>query len=371
MDLDSVITGAISGIEGSEAEAASDAGTDAMLDGATGGDIEVTEPVIAATDPATEPVTDPLSDDPLAKELGLKSRADGKENRIPYSRVKMITANAEKKAAQNLLTQVAEATGLDVKALSADKLKDILLERETGFQSERAEVTQMRDVEKVMAGDPDRFMQMLAQVNPAYQKFLSGGGGDTAESTTAMGVTTATVTRPQPDLDLGNGQKTYSLEGIENLVNWSVSEGVRQAVAQFEGKVKPLQERQAEEDAARQASERMARQTEASNRAWKEAYEGWDGFKENASEILAVLKADVVAAQRENRKVISLDRAYNRVVLPKMKADREKTRAELLAEMKKAPASTSTAAQTQAGAADTGPKSVEDIIKASIASIKR
>lgn len=368
MDLESVITGAISGIEGSEAEAATDAVTDqSMADVAdTSGDVV---DVSGATEVVQDTVTDPLSDDPLAKELGLKSRADGKENRIPYSRVKMITANAEKKAVQTLLTHVAEATGLDVKALSPEKLKDILTERETGFQSERAEVTQMRDVEKVMASDPDRFMQMLTQVNPAYAKFLGGGAAAAETATTAP---TATTARPQPDLDLGNGQKTYSLDGIENLVNWSVSEGVRQAVAQFEGKVKPLQDRQAEADAAAQAAERTARQTAASNAAWQEAYQNWDGFKENASEILAVLKADVVAAQKENRRVITLDRAYNRVVLPKMKADREKTRAEVLAELRKAPASTSTAAQTQAGAAaDTGPKSVEDIIKASIAGIKR
>lgn len=151
-----------------------------------------------------------------------------------------------------------------------------------------------------------------------------------------------------------------------------MAEGVRQATQVVDARFKPIQDQhQAAQDAAA-AQERSYRQTEAANRQWAEASANWEGFKENASEILAVLKADAALAQKENRRVITLDRAYNRVVLPKMKADREKTRAEVLAELKKAPTSTSTAAQTQAGAADDGkPKSVEDIIKASIASIKR
>lgn len=369
MDMESVISGAIEGIEGSEAGAAADAATDAALESAQSGvDATVTGSEITGQTTGHEQVgTDPLADDPLAKELGLKSRMDGKENRIPYSRVKMITANAEKKAKAELLQQVADAHGVDVKTLDPGKLKDYLGGRETSFASERAEVTQMREVEKIMQADEDRFMEMLAGVNPKYRKFVEAVKGAAGQQT-GLPEAVKALNLPEPDFDLGNGQKTYSLEGIQSALRWAIEEGKRQATdaatTVVNQKFKPL-----EESAA--SRERIATQTARMQSQWNDARQKLNGFTDHEQEILALIRADTKAAQTEKRRPMTVKEAWADVMFPKREADRAKIRAELIAEGKKTVTGTSTATQTQAAAAQTGPVSMEDIIKQSIAKLPR
>jgi hypothetical protein len=367
-NLEAVIQSAVADIDGSDASAQIDSQTDAALDG--GGSVDDqsggADPMQVAGQQLEQQVADPLADDPLAKELGLKTRADGKENRIPYSRVKMITANAEKKARAELLQQVAEAHGVDVKTLDPAKLKDYLGGREQSFSAERAEVSQMREVEKIMTGDPDRFMAILAETNPAYKKFLTGSGGLPDAGKTAL----ADLEMPAPDFDMGNGVKTYSLEGMQNALKWAVAEGKRQAVEDSRKVVdeglRPIRETQ-------ESAVRQQQQQESAKLAWRAACEELDGFRDHQEEILALLKSDTEIAIREKRRPMSLERAYAKVVPAKLKADREKVRAEVIAEArKKTVTGTSAGTETQAGAqAVNANPSTEDIIKNAIRNLAR
>jgi len=100
----------------------------------------------------------------------------------------------------------------------------------------------------------------------------------------------------------------------------------------------------------------------------------WTRFNENEAEIVKVL---------QDHPNYSLERAYQTVVLPKLeatqkaavdtvKADRDKMRAEILAELKQAPRSTSAPAQATkvAQVTSAGPQGLEDIIAAAIKTIK-
>jgi hypothetical protein len=89
----------------------------------------------------------------------------------------------------------------------------------------------------------------------------------------------------------------------------------------------------------------------------------WPLFNESEQEILAKLQED---------KQISLDDAYRMVVFPKLVSERNKVRQEVIAEVKKAP--TSTAVTSRAGGKPTqqaGPRSIEDIIRDQIATLKK
>jgi hypothetical protein len=89
----------------------------------------------------------------------------------------------------------------------------------------------------------------------------------------------------------------------------------------------------------------MARQLEAKARSWPL-------FSEHEQEIVQTLRA--------NPK-ISLERAYQKAILPKLKADRMKMRQELLAELKAKPTATSApVAATPAPAA--GPTDLTEVI---------
>jgi hypothetical protein len=82
----------------------------------------------------------------------------------------------------------------------------------------------------------------------------------------------------------------------------------------------------------------------------KEA-ETWPGFKENEADILKTLQAD---------SSISLERAYQKVVYPKLQTDRNKLREEVLKEINAQPRSTSAPATNTRSSTAKGEQSTID-----------
>ena len=89
----------------------------------------------------------------------------------------------------------------------------------------------------------------------------------------------------------------------------------------------------------------------------------WPMFNENQDEIVAALKANPN---------LSLEGAYRQIVVPKIVADRSRIKQDVLREAQHAPTSTSVPnrAATKPVAPTAGPRSLEDIIKESIATLK-
>lgn len=338
MDLEAVITTAVEdagdvGVDdsGSASEAAT--GTTEVADGAVAaGGSDGTEAAKEAT----------VVEDAFAKEHGLVTkRPDGRENRIPYSRVKAIAENQVKKA--------QEAWEAGVKSVRDE------------HGSYKSRLDEFATIERIMESEPDRFIEMLAATNPeAYGKFAAVLKQVVEEAKADAG---ADDPEPQPDFDMGDGRMTYSMAGLNKVREWDRRQATKAAEQALGKRLEPIEkERQAAQDRERQRQE--ADRVAASIDATLAKAKKWPGFEEHAAEIQKVFTSD---------RKMDLHDAYMAVVFPKLSADRTTMRQEIMAELRKAPAGTSTQATTPAAtpAASGQSQSIEDVIRASIAGLKR
>jgi len=309
-DLDTVVTDAVD-----DAAAATPAA-----------DTSTSTPEPAASAEAAPPSG--FSDDDF-KAFGLEGgpvQPGQRENRIPYSRVRAIVENARKKLHRDFESERGKA------AESARALE--------------ARLQQMDAIGQIMQTDPARFIQMLQQVNPEYARYkLEQAAQAAAEHANGNG-------RPAPDLDLGNGYRTYSPQGLEQLLDWQA----QQLEARLSQRYQPLEDSHRQQQIVSEAGQRVTAQL---NDAVT-----WPGFEQHASEILALLQKDTSDARAQGRRpMLTLDAAYRQVVLPKLMTTREAQRAELMKEIQQAPTSTAAPAAGAAGTAAAGtPRSLDDVV---------
>ena len=344
-------------------------------------DVQAEEPASSSEvpSPANVEVTEATSAEPqdeFAKLVGVPQvGVGGRENRIPYSRVKKIT----EKAVNDKVNEVAEVV-LGRKLNSGEKAVDVvkahvaklpeLESKVTDYESRLQAVGQFEDV---MANEPQKFLGMLAKV-PAYKEFfefiaeaqrvMSGQAPAAAQAGLShQSDLPADDPMPEPDEELSDGSRVYSLDGLKNLLAWNARNTENRVKSAYEQQLKALQERY--DPIANDWQERR-RQEAILPVIQKKIAEArtWALFNENEAEILAKLQSD---------KTISLEGAYQAVVFPKLLADRNRMRQEVLEEVKAAPTSTSvpTRAASKPNPAPSGPKSLEDIIKEQVATIKR
>lgn len=310
--------------------------------------------------PAGDKTADPDDFDAVPAErvdaLGRK-----RENSIPHSRVKEMIARRE----QKLIATVAKELGIS-KAEAELKLEDVtgaLTERSTKVTDYETRLRDVDTVEAIMANEPERYIQMLAMVNPAYQRFaavLQQAATAVQQNDDATTRAAADDPMPEPDLDLGDGRKTYSLDGLRKRDEWVERRLTRQLEGKIGERLKPIEderkaaaERQRVEVIRSQAIERINAQLDVARK--------WHGFNEHEADILAALKADPK---------LGLHDAYMQTVMPKLVADRTKMRNELIAELNAQPRSTSVPAPTAtAKSSSSGSRSTADIAREVIASL--
>lgn len=304
-----------------------------------------------------EPQADPLSPpapkaDDFDKRFGLSAQSQsGRENRIPYSRVKKITEKAIADAKKEFEAFVPPTKFSELET----KLKS--LEPKVSDYEER--LTKVAEFEQIMISDPDRFVGLLKQI-PVWQEYFSKLAQPTP--TPAQTPVEPTDDMPQPDTLLSDGSKVYSMEGLKALMTWNSKQAEDRAYKRIEEQYGPIRQSYNEYQRAQAIAPQVQNQI-AEARKWKL-------FNES--------EADIVVALQKNPNW-SLERAYQEVVLPKLdaekakeldalKTDREKLRAEILKELKTAPRSTSaTSAQGKVVApAGGGKRSLEDVIADSV-----
>jgi hypothetical protein len=384
-DLESVISGAVESAglaSGDNLVEASDGTTTDMGTGDlhVGNDEEVGSVASSSAPPANgeevaEVVETPAAtgevkvaetaEDAFAKEHGLTPTKPGqRENRIPYSRVKQIAANAETKAE----SRVAELI-LGAKPAADKPVIEQIQARLASFNDASTKVKSYEDrlvhvdvAEKIMMENPEQFLEILPQINPKYAELLTGKR--TAEPTT--GVVTGDDPRPEPDIEF-NGQKTYSLEGLEKRFEWERRQAQKEAMAQVDPVLKPIKERAEAEKRINAAAAKTVSQV-------KHAEDNWPNFKEHADEILKTLQDDKPGK-------LSLMDAYTVVINRKheervaaLTVDHNKVRANVLAELKKTPTSTSTgpsATGVVKNAPKPGTRSLETVIAERVAAARR
>jgi hypothetical protein len=177
-----------------------------------------------------------------------------------------------------------------------------------------------------MVNNPDQLLKALAQVNPAYAAFVKGA----APAAT------------------GTPGRIETMEDLQKVIDQQVA----QRLAPIE------KERQSAQFIAEAVPRIKAQLAEAQT---------WPLFKENQAEIQAAVKA----LPQHLAPDVVLRMAYQSVVLPKLAANRDTVRAEVMAELKNRPHA-STVTTTVSGRGVQSPEAVdtESIVRQAMAKLK-
>lgn len=311
---------------------------------------DVTEPSVEETTvenqiAAPSDTTTTEAEDDFDKKFGLQQTSvTGRENRIPYSRVKKIVAKAEKDAADKIRKELEGKTPtnfseLETKAKSYDEL-----------------APRVREYENLLDNNPREFLGRLSQ-HPAYKEFFAfveqaaalldqQKAEAPADNQPYLNYNDA----PQPDQVLADGTKVYSLEGLAKREEWLARKIEEKAIQQAEDR---LSKRYAPIEQQWQAQQAQAELMPKIERQISEARQ-WDKFNELEPKIIEILKSD---------RSITLDRAYLKAYQEEVAAERErlttdrnKIRTEMLAEIKKKPAASAAPTGVVKPVAKTTPK---------------
>lgn len=302
-------------------------------------------------------------EDEFAKKHGLPSQLPGgRENRIPYTRVKRIAANA-----------AAEAVSAAQKKWQEDQAPTTtkLTEYEGKVRDYEARLTEVGKFEQMMTTQPREFLNILSQI-PAYSEFFDIVNRAVAQLNQAgqpagqPGVGTAsTEGMPQPNITLPDGSKIYDEEGLQKLQDWQASrieakltttydDRLKTRIAEVERQYAPIKQRYDQDQYMASVIPKIQADIDEARK--------WPQFNENENDIVKALNSD---------RNLSLEGAYRQVVFPKIRADRDTMRASILAEIQKQPSNTSPQARavTRPNAAQPttgGPVNLEDLIASKI-----
>jgi len=239
-------------------------------------------------------------------------------------------------------------------------------EVETEAKTLKQQIQQLRSI---VSGDPEAFLRELSGIDQRYARYIQQQAQRAAEPQQEE--------EPQPDLDLGNGMRTYSLEGQKKREAWLRG----QLLKQVEEKLKPFQQRE-EEAHARAEQARIEQEfTQEYGRQISEAQK-WPMFGELKADgtmtpfqqaVLDELKKDTDEATKAGRRpTLSLEGAYMRVALPRLTEDDAKKRERLLQELNQAPKSSATPrTSTDAPALKNGPVNTRDVVARTVARLER
>jgi hypothetical protein len=371
--------------------------TDSVNDAVADSELEVETPEVVTEEPVEE-ASEPAAEEPATEETSINDASaevsspaagkteeepqdefaklagvsqvgfGGRENRIPYSRVKKITEKAVSDLAEAALGRKLTAGEKAVAVVKAHVAQiPELTAKVTDYESRLETVGQF---EQVMANDPQKFLTMLAKI-PAYSEFFEfvqkavEAAERPAPAQTAVPEQEAPATdgMPEPDEELVDGTKVYSMEGLKKLLAWNASQVESRVTNNYETKLKQIEDRYSPIQKDWEEQRRIQTALPIIKKQIEEARK-WPLFNESEQEILAALQAD----QR-----ISLEGAYRQVVFPKLVAERNTMRQSVLKEVAADPAATSVPNRvaTKPNAPTSGPKSLEDIIKEQVESIRR
>lgn len=260
--------------------------------------------------------------------LGPALDKHGKENRIPHSRVVKMVG----KKIQGITDIVGQALGYDKGKITTENIANAL----GSVQALQQYYNEMQSIEPIMRTNGKEFIARLAKANPdqygRYAEIDEEGYTGPADKSGKHTVT-ADNDMPRPDvaITLPDGSKgfTYSQAGMDKRDEWLVSKAVQMATKELGKKLKPYEDERA---ATKEENEKNAATSANIKETLIEARGEWDGFKENEK-----------AIQEEYNKIpqsVPFDRAlrqaYNKVVVQGLKANRAKTRKEVIEEGNKA-----------------------------------
>jgi hypothetical protein len=310
----------------------------------------------AVPSPASKDDVKPLDD--FEKKYGITAlSSSGRENRIPYPRVKKIAEKAVKDA------QTTWTKGLEASHVPIAKYQEL----DTKIKDYEGRLSQVAEFERVMTTDAPRFLQMLTTIPGYTEIFNRMGSQDATPPQQEAPQAPISEAMPEPDQKLSDGSTVYSMDGLKALLAWQAR--------QIEEKVtRQVQERYAPLETDYQTYQRTQAIIPQVQKQIADA-RTWHLFNENEDEIVKTLQAYPNA---------TLEQAYQHVVVPKLKSaaetattlgqtERDKMRAELLKELKTAPRATSASvspARPAATPVSAGPRNLEDVIADAVKGLK-
>ena len=338
-DIEQVIANSIEGLDSGD----SDSGDF----GDTGGDTSVENtPELSASEEGGEAVAEetesPIAEAPalaevedaLAKELGINPK--NKNNRIPYHRVQAIIKKAEEKHAAQLAEREA-------------KLNSFQRYESPEFQ------TALRGWE-MLEKNPEQFLGALAQADPRYAQLLRREE-QAAKPQAQPQVDEGEI---QPDVLLPDGSLGYSPQAVQRMAAQQARQVAMQVKQELEQAYGPM--RNAYE--THQQAQALRGQVEQKVASRLREAQTWPGFKEHEAEM-----AEAVA---KDPSITTVEQAYFKVVAPKLAANRDSIRKEVLAELnRKRHAAQGSVAPTSRTPAASGPRDTEDIIRDAIAGLEK
>lgn len=320
---------------------------------------EPTETPETTEEPTTSEVSSPAKSeaegkvvDEFEKKFGIPATsATGRENRIPYSRVKKITEKAVKDA------ETSWKKDLEKSYVPTTKYAEI----ETKFKDYETRLGQVAQFENLMTTNHAQFLTMLAQRIPGYAEILAPLFNP-QEAAPAQPQAPVPDDMPQPDQKLSDGSMVYSMDGLKSLMQWQANQVKLQTIKEVEARYAPIEKDYRDYQQVQSVIPHVQRQIQEART--------WPLFNDSEPEIVEALK---------NNPSWGLERAYQYVVLPKLQAQRsqeetdakalrDKIRQEVIGELKNAPRATSIpgGGVKPTPKVSDKPRSLEAVIKAAI-----
>jgi hypothetical protein len=309
-EVNAAITSSIAGLEGGDvpdapSTVAEAAGTEASAADTPPPSAPAAPTTAAPADTPATPPADPTK--PIIPETVADPDVPRQDRRIPRERHEQI------------LTGLREEHEKTIQTLKTD------YEQQLGAARTQLQLLDIADK------DPDRFLDALAQADPRYAERLAfrrtnGNGHAPASPQPEPG-----AEMPLPDGTLGDGTGGYTMDGIRALLDWQAAQVRRDIEQKLEQRYGPVLQKHEADAALQAATTRVAAKLQ-------DAIQNWDGFAEAQGDIAKALRADPR---------LDLFGAYRQVVFPKLKADRDRIRSEVLAEIQGKPLKVS--ATTPAG----------------------
>lgn len=264
---------------------------------------------------------------------------------------------------------------------SAAKLLDEYVnQHRSTWDSDRARIEKERDQFKadldelyagVRAPDTKQFLQLVAKHDPRYAVYLQ------EQKPAAPAITAAEDPEPGPDLDLGDGRLTYSLDGLKKLRAWER----RQYQREIDEKLKPFHEREEaqkkreEEDQWNRTQQQRVQSEMATLQAMPlfGAVAADKPLTEFQAAVLKVLQDDTAKAQADPRhQKITVKEAYWEVAGKQLMETDQQKRERLMKEMDEAAkAAPPTVTRPSSGQPKKGPTDNRSIVARIVANSEK
>jgi len=272
----------------------------------------------------------------LLRQYGFKraKRDDGSEHTIPRSKVLSMIASGLKRGRDQWNS---EKTQLDTELQTLRQFRD-------GFAEQ-------------LRGNEDQFIAYIAQHDPRYRRYLERQEQREPQREAAGS------DEPQADLDLGDGRRTFSPQGLQKWLAWAVEQRLQERLAPLTQAHEEQQRRQAYEQAQTQMRERVRTQMD-------EAVQ-WPNWNDYADAVLEKLQADTAEAQKSGgRPKMTLREAYLEAKADYLSQGVNQARERVLGDLQHAPRATGVRSNGEIPR-QVGPRTTQDIARANLARAER